>query len=71
MNRLVEEKLKESIEYMDTVRRDRKYKNVRDDCLNHVPDCTLWAAQVSICNCVVHIMFILSGNELTVDLSTS
>eukprot|EP00580_Thalassiosira_gravida_P010906 CAMPEP_0201632592 /NCGR_PEP_ID=MMETSP0493-20130528/6186_1 /ASSEMBLY_ACC=CAM_ASM_000838 /TAXON_ID=420259 /ORGANISM="Thalassiosira gravida, Strain GMp14c1" /LENGTH=338 /DNA_ID=CAMNT_0048104147 /DNA_START=18 /DNA_END=1034 /DNA_ORIENTATION=+ len=39
------ERLAYSIEYMmGTVKRDRKYKEARNDCLNMVPDCTLWAA---------------------------
>mmetsp|Transcript_27601 Transcript_27601/g.57642 ORF Transcript_27601/g.57642 Transcript_27601/m.57642 type:complete len:320 (-) Transcript_27601:378-1337(-) len=39
------EKLAYSIEYMmGTVKRDRKYEDARENCLNMVPDCTLWAA---------------------------
>ena len=44
--KLIMERLDESIKYMDGVKRNRLYKNVRDYCLNKVPDCTLWAAQV-------------------------
>lgn len=42
---MVKEQLNKSIEYMRTVKRDRKYKNVRYDCLNKHQDCTLWASQ--------------------------
>ncbi|KAL7535224.1 hypothetical protein ACHAXR_006352, partial [Thalassiosira sp. AJA248-18] len=41
---MIIDRLDNSIKYMDSVRRDRLYKNVRKDCLNKVPDCTLWAA---------------------------
>ncbi|KAL7525717.1 hypothetical protein ACHAWF_001478, partial [Thalassiosira exigua] len=43
--RLIEERLEASIDYMTTVRRDRKYKKLRKDCFNMVPDCTRWAAK--------------------------
>ena len=46
--KVIKEKLDESIAFMRTVKRDRKYSRVRNDCLNKVPDCTLWAAHVSI-----------------------
>ena len=45
--KLIMERLDESIKYMNGVQRNRLYKDVRDYCLNKVPDCTLWAAQVS------------------------
>eukprot|EP00571_Detonula_confervacea_P011116 CAMPEP_0172306652 /NCGR_PEP_ID=MMETSP1058-20130122/7684_1 /TAXON_ID=83371 /ORGANISM="Detonula confervacea, Strain CCMP 353" /LENGTH=606 /DNA_ID=CAMNT_0013018613 /DNA_START=50 /DNA_END=1870 /DNA_ORIENTATION=- len=43
--KLVQEGVEKSTRYMRTVIRDRKYRNVRKDCLNKNPDCTLWAAQ--------------------------
>lgn len=43
--KMIKDQLKKSIEYMYKVKRDRKYKYVRYNCLNKDQDCTLWAAQ--------------------------
>ena len=45
---LVTDWLKNTVEYMNTIKRDERYAHVVDDCLNLVPDCTFWAAKVRL-----------------------
>ena len=45
---LVTDWLKNTVEYMNTIKRDERYAHVIHDCLNLVPDCTFWAAQVRL-----------------------
>ena len=44
-NKRIIENIDKSADYMYMVKRNRKYKKVRDDCLNRAPLCALWATQ--------------------------
>lgn len=62
------EQLAKSTEYMmGTVKRNRKYKKVRDDCLNKVPDCSLWAAQGECTNNPSYMKFMCAPACMTCD----
>ena len=49
-NKRIVENIDKSVDYMYMVKRNRKYKKVRDDCVNRAPLCALWATQVSNAN---------------------
>jgi len=46
-NEVTKRWLQNVVKYMHTIQRDDRYANVFDDCVNLVPNCVFWAANVS------------------------